>query len=190
MSNTSYWWGKLWPSLRIAVSWINSLPANVLLFPLSFKFLIVYRHMAWSMDYLFSSICLELIRVTCLCLRKSSEMRCVDVEKVYRKMLALKIAQSEGQQQTEIKILKRSLSADKYKWFVSRYSYFLWIFRKIFWVLFLFDLCFFCALGCSFRKTIYLLFEFCHNWYCYRNNITNNIAKFPMYFYMYLWWTF
>ncbi|VDN52495.1 unnamed protein product [Dracunculus medinensis] len=61
------------------------------------------------------SICLELIRVTCLCLRKSSEMRCVDVEKVYRKMLALKIAQSEGQQQTEIKILKRSLSADKYK---------------------------------------------------------------------------
>ncbi|OZC11618.1 NF-X1 type zinc finger [Onchocerca flexuosa] len=53
--------------------------------------------------------------VTCSCLRKSSEMRCSDVEKAYQKLLSLKIMENNySNLSAEKPLLKRSLSMDKY----------------------------------------------------------------------------
>lgn len=71
--------------------------------------------------YYFSS-CATKVAVTCSCLRKSSEMRCCDVEKAYQKLLSLKVMEDNYSNfSAEKRILKRSLSADKYRW----YDYFL-----------------------------------------------------------------
>lgn len=49
-------------------------------------------------------------------------MRCCDVEKAYQKLLSLKVMEDNYSNfSAEKRILKRSLSADKYRW----YDYFL-----------------------------------------------------------------
>ncbi|KHN73645.1 Transcriptional repressor NF-X1 -like protein [Toxocara canis] len=62
------------------------------------------------------SVCVQKIMVSCGCLRKTAEMRCVDVEKAYQKALAVSAAEaSDETSSAPRRILKRSPSVDKYR---------------------------------------------------------------------------
>uniref|UniRef100_A0A915PH42 R3H domain-containing protein n=1 Tax=Setaria digitata TaxID=48799 RepID=A0A915PH42_9BILA len=63
-----------------------------------------------------SNSCSTKVAVSCSCLRKSSEMRCSDVEKAYQKSLSLKAVEDIHSNPSEEKrLLKRSASTDRYR---------------------------------------------------------------------------
>uniref|UniRef100_A0A915AKK1 NF-X1-type domain-containing protein n=1 Tax=Parascaris univalens TaxID=6257 RepID=A0A915AKK1_PARUN len=62
------------------------------------------------------SVCTYKVIVTCACLRKTTEMRCIDVERTYQKTLAVNVAEAcEETPTAQKRILKRSPSVDKYQ---------------------------------------------------------------------------